>query len=297
MSDVPPTPIPKRLIVCCDGTWQSSVTGKRNIPSNVARLARAIAKVGRDADGKIWQQIVYYDSGVGTGSLNPIEQARQGATGDGLVVNVLEAYNFLVNNYSEGDQVFCFGFSRGAFTARAIAGLVTDIGIFKPVCMQFFAPLWALYQKNLEKHNFQKSKDYFQFINGVRPMCEKGKENEPYVRRLWEIPHHDNMSARGLAYDSSNVVEVVGVFDTVGSLGLADLKILSNASTRRRFEYLNVALSPCLYRGLPSLTSANISKSSTMPFMPLRSMSIEKLFFRRYITFQAQKLSKLRENR
>lgn len=52
MGDVEPAP--KRLIICCDGTWQSSVSGKRNIPSNVARLARAVAKVGVDDKGKTW---------------------------------------------------------------------------------------------------------------------------------------------------------------------------------------------------------------------------------------------------
>ena len=152
-------PALKRLIICCDGTWQSSVSGTRNIPSNVTRLARTIAKAGIDEDRTIWQQVVYYDAGVGTGSLQIIEAARQGASGDGLVINILEAYNFLVNNYNPGDQIFCFGFSRGAFTARCIAGLVTDIGIFKPDKMQSFASLWAAYQTNTSKHEFRKTKE------------------------------------------------------------------------------------------------------------------------------------------
>lgn len=241
--DVPP--VPKRLIVCCDGTWQSSVSGKRNIPSNITRLARTIAKAGQDAEGKKWQQLVYYDSGVGTGSLTSFEQARQGGTGDGLVVNVLEAYNFLVNNYVPGDQIFCFGFSRGAFTARAIAGLVTDIGIFKPDNMQSFAPLWVAYQKNTAKHDFRKSKEYFQFMNGVRPMVEKGKENEKYVLKPWELPYVGEHDREPLIYKDSNVVEVVGVFDTVGSLGMADTYFRDHAASRKQFQYLNVGLSPC----------------------------------------------------
>ena len=174
-----------------------------------------------------------------------LEQARQGGTGDGLVVNVLEAYNFLVNNYNEGDQIFCFGFSRGAFTARCIAGLVTDIGVFKPDNMQHFAPLWAAYQKNTAKHEFRKTKEYFQFINGVRPMVLEGKENEVYIRKPYEIPHKDGEFSQGLTWPNSNVLEVVGCFDTVGSLGLSDTRVLSHAGSRQRFEYLNVKLSPC----------------------------------------------------
>lgn len=239
-------PVPKRLIVCCDGTWQSSVSGKRNIPSNVARLARTIAKAGQDHQGKKWQQIVYYDSGVGTGSLAWVEQARQGGTGDGLVVNVLEAYNFLVNNYAPGDQIFCFGFSRGAFTARAIAGLVTDIGIFKPWNMQSFAPLWAAYQKNTAKHDFRKTKQWFEFINGMRPMVPEDQQDLPYTRKAWEVGHKDAVNGDRLpVWEHSNVVEVVGVFDTVGSLGLADTRFMNDVSSRKKFEYLNVKLSPC----------------------------------------------------
>ena len=58
-------------------------------------------------------------------------------TGSGFVGNVIEAYNFIVLNYNPGDQIFCFGFSRGAYTARAVAWLVTDIGIVKPRDMQY----------------------------------------------------------------------------------------------------------------------------------------------------------------
>ena len=72
--------IPKKIILCCDGTWQSSVSGKHNLPSNVTRMARTIAKAGRDReDNKIWQQVVYYDAGVGTGSLSTFESKRHEA--------------------------------------------------------------------------------------------------------------------------------------------------------------------------------------------------------------------------
>lgn len=243
------TPNPKRLIICCDGTWQSSVTGDHNIPSNVTRLARTLSQAGEDADGKVWQQMVYYDSGVGTGSILALEKARQGASGDGLVINVLEAYNWLVNNYHPGDQVYCFGFSRGAFTAKCIAGLVTDIGIFRPERMQTFPALWAAYQLNTAKHDFRKTKEYFQFLKGVTPLVPESDADKPYHRKPYEIAHEDMASkglSKGLTYgEESHVVQVVGCFDTVGSLGMADTRLWSNAWSRRRFEFLNVKLSPC----------------------------------------------------
>ena len=53
-------PAPKRIIICCDGTWQSSVTNMINIPSNVTRIARYLDKTAKDENGNLWQQVVYY---------------------------------------------------------------------------------------------------------------------------------------------------------------------------------------------------------------------------------------------
>lgn len=67
----------KRLIVCCDGTWMSSITTAKNIPPNVTRLARSIAREGVDAEGgSPWQQLVHYDPGIGTGELSQAEANR-----------------------------------------------------------------------------------------------------------------------------------------------------------------------------------------------------------------------------
>ena len=84
-------PLLKRIIICCDGTWQSSVSGEKHIPSNVTRLCRHLASAVVDKDNKEWQQVVFYDSGVGTGALLDLEKTRQGAHGDGLAINVIEA--------------------------------------------------------------------------------------------------------------------------------------------------------------------------------------------------------------
>jgi uncharacterized protein (DUF2235 family) len=75
----PAHPRPKKLVICCDGTWQSSTSldPEHGTPSNVARLSRIIANAG-NTDGVDWQQIVYYDAGVGTGDLSGLEKKRQG---------------------------------------------------------------------------------------------------------------------------------------------------------------------------------------------------------------------------
>ena len=235
---------PKRIVICCDGTWQSSVSGLKNIPSNVTRLARSIARSGKDKDGKVWQQIVYYDAGIGTGDLGQAEANRQGGTGIGFVGNVIEAYNFIVLNYNLGDEIFCFGFSRGAYTARAVAGLVTDIGIVCPQDLQDFPDLYALYQKNPDGLHFRKSQAYLEWVNGVH--SKKQANGGSGIPSEWDSPpHHD-------APESSRFVKVVGVFDTVGSLGIPDLpwtrfnlKFLEKAVGISEPGFHNIHLSPC----------------------------------------------------
>jgi uncharacterized protein (DUF2235 family) len=115
----------KRLIVCCDGTWNDADSTAEF--TNVVRIARAIAP-NATIDRQTVPQIVYYHSGVGTGG-DLWERLLGGALGLGLSRNVRDAYAFLANNYCDGDEVFLFGFSRGAYTARSIAGLVGWAGL------------------------------------------------------------------------------------------------------------------------------------------------------------------------
>ena len=152
-------PQQKRIVLCSDGTWQSANNGSRAIPSNVAKISRAIECWDGDT-----VQIVYYDTGRRsiisllltvdircrywhcgillhmsrvltcsfltkcdtqnvTSGVKANSEAEygmaEGASGAGLAENVCEAYNFVVNNWSEGDEIYIFGFSRGAYTARA----------------------------------------------------------------------------------------------------------------------------------------------------------------------------------
>ncbi len=118
----------KRLVVCCDGTWNTpdQVKDGKSSPTNVAKLARAVL-TPQDAHGI--EQRMYYHKGVGTGRF---DHFRGGALGWGLSRNVQDAYMFLVENYDDpDDEIFLFGFSRGAYTARSVAGLLRNSGLLK----------------------------------------------------------------------------------------------------------------------------------------------------------------------
>jgi uncharacterized protein (DUF2235 family) len=225
-------PIRKRIIICCDGTWQSAVSGKRNVPSNVTRLCRSLNSIGTDDNGDKWQQIVWYDSGVGTTAL-PLGDAIEGAIGKGLEGNVIEAYNFCVLNYNPGDKIMCFGFSRGAYTARTIAGLISDIGICHKRDLNKFPDLWAVYKNIKPGKRFHRSEEWFDWRWGKADEHQGAKGEFVYQKP----PQGD------WAQDGSREVEVVGVYDTVGSLGMPEvlgIKLPTNDG------WHNVGLSPSM---------------------------------------------------
>lgn len=99
----------------------------------MSRIGHAIKS--EDSNGV--EQIVYYHAGVGTGP-SLFDKYWSGAVGSGLKQNVLAAYGFLANNYDYGDEIYITGFSRGAFTARCVAGLVGKIGILTKYGMEDF---------------------------------------------------------------------------------------------------------------------------------------------------------------
>lgn len=110
------------------GTWlnsdDGSISGRRTTHSNVTRIARAIKAVSEDGV----PQIVNYQYGVGSqGSV--LDRALGGAVGAGLNQMIRENYSFLANNYLPGDEIFLIGFSRGAFAARTVAGMIAVVGL------------------------------------------------------------------------------------------------------------------------------------------------------------------------
>lgn len=187
--------MPKTLIVCCDGTWNSP--DQKGGPTNVTKMARAI--LPRAANGET--QLVHYDEGVGTG--NALDRFVGGTLGVGLGQNVQQAYRFLALNFEPGDRIAMFGFSRGAFTVRSLAGLVNLVGLLHKGDLDKMSTAW----------NFYRTK--------------------PADRRK------DALDVRWIA-DRQPGVELLGVWDTVGSLGIPG-DVLGRIG-RRRHEFHDVTL-------------------------------------------------------
>lgn len=136
----------KRIILLLDGTWNDSDFG--NFDTNIVRLTDIIARSldDRQATGQIAGQetlplvkargfmgdnvehLVFYERGVGTGAW---DQLRGGVFGMGLAANIRRAYRTLSFHYEPGDEVFVFGFSRGAYTARSLVGFIGAVGLLK----------------------------------------------------------------------------------------------------------------------------------------------------------------------
>jgi uncharacterized protein (DUF2235 family) len=113
----------KLLVLCCDGTWNSHDSPHA---TNVLKMRDLVLPAS--ADGR--RQAVYYDPGVGSAG-GWLRRAFDGATGRGLSENIRQAYLALVDNYEPGDSIYLFGFSRGAYTVRSLAGFIRKCGILK----------------------------------------------------------------------------------------------------------------------------------------------------------------------
>jgi uncharacterized protein (DUF2235 family) len=116
------------IVLLSDGTGNSSASPFK---TNVWRLYQAI-DIMPPADDTLPRQIVYYDNGVGTENFKPLA-ALGGAFGFGAWQNVKDLYAFVCRNFQPGDQIYGFGFSRGAFTMRLLMGLIGKCGILKTI--------------------------------------------------------------------------------------------------------------------------------------------------------------------
>jgi len=136
----------KRIILCADGTWNvrdqvDRETGKRR-PTNVTKIARAI--LARAPNGV--HQIVYYHDGIGTEG-GAVDRITDGAFGHGMEDNIRTLYRFLVYNYQPDDEIFLFGFSRGAFTVRSLAGFLNRVGLIEKDDDYFVPEIYDCYEK------------------------------------------------------------------------------------------------------------------------------------------------------
>lgn len=154
----------KRLIICADGTWNEAErrdkkTGRAH-PTNVLKVARAI--LPRAGDGV--HQVVYYHEGVGTDG--GLDTFTGGAFGSGMSRNVRALYRFIIYNYEPGDELYFFGFSRGAFTVRTLAGFMGKVGLLEKDDEYYTAEIYDLYQSSATsdsdrwRHAFRNIRDH-----------------------------------------------------------------------------------------------------------------------------------------
>jgi uncharacterized protein (DUF2235 family) len=133
--------MPKRLIVCADGTWNKVEKAKsgKHLSTNVAKMAAAILPV----DSRGTKQLLCYLEGVGT---HRGEWVQGGMFGLGISRNISRAYEFLARSYEPDDEIWLFGFSRGAFTARSLAGMIRDCGLLLPTNIDKVSLAMSLYR-------------------------------------------------------------------------------------------------------------------------------------------------------
>ena len=169
----------KRIIICADGTWnrpEKDLT--KDFPTNVLKMARAISPVAKDGT----EQVVFYDWGLGSYH----SSFSGGAFGKGINKNVMDDYRFIVQNYKAGDELYFFGFSRGAYTVRSLAGLINNCSILKRN------------KANMTEKAFELYKD---------------SDTHPDAPQSIEF-------RRKYAVEDKVRIKFIGVWDTVGALGV-----------------------------------------------------------------------------
>jgi uncharacterized protein (DUF2235 family) len=212
--------MPRNLVICCDGTNNSLASPL----TNVAHL-NALADI-KDVS----RQLPYYDAGVGV-EANPRRRTRIGAMlskwsgsafGTGLVENVEHAYSHLVRNYAEGDRIYLFGFSRGAYTVRVIAGLLHNYGLLRREHA-------ADSHQHREVLSVSLSTRRLGVVNGVpTPAQDERFDQARRIRTVFAQPCP---------------IHFMGLFDTVSSLGWAwEPKLFPNTMTMPNVKILRHAL-------------------------------------------------------
>ncbi|MBR8840262.1 MAG: DUF2235 domain-containing protein [Stigonema ocellatum SAG 48.90 = DSM 106950] len=206
----------KRLVVCCDGTWQDLAS---SCPSNVVKLAQSVKRI---ADDKI-PQIVFYDQGIGTET----QKLLGGATGAGIDINIQDAYRFLSFNYVPGDEIYLFGFSRGAYTVRSTAGMIYCSGL-------------------LDRSQITRAPEAYELYRN-RNIKPKDREAVEYRKTYGErVP-----------------ITFIGCFDTVGALGIPRLAFFKKFqdTLNQRYRFHDTTLNKCIQNALHAIAIDEIRES------------------------------------
>jgi uncharacterized protein (DUF2235 family) len=199
----------KRIAIFCDGTWETPdrLDDGKPAPTNVTKLAEAVFATTSD-HGKAGaiKQLVFYHTGVGTyGSI--WKRICDGYTGFGVSRTICEAYRYVIERYEPGDQLFLFGFSRGAFTVRSLAGMIRNCRV-------------------LRREDVDLIPKAFSFYRSRYPATQPRTVEADLFRRTYAV-------------EDITPIEFVGVWDTVGALG--NPLVFGNLSPENKFHDTNLS--------------------------------------------------------
>lgn len=244
----------KNILFCADGTWndphQSEDDDTLPDPTNVFKLFVALdGKLSadstrladeqemelRDAAGTL-TQVAKYLHGVGD-SRNPILRIMGGAFGSGLISRIVRGYTYISRNYEPGDRIFLVGFSRGAYTARALAGLIAGQGLLrkeltgdKEQAYRYGAEAWYQHRRNVVKDPSR-----------LAHLAEIVSDLPAFLSR-------DKLKPQDFVEVA--MIEAVAVWDTVGALGLPEYK---DAARKDAFKFADNRLHPKVRCGLHAI--------------------------------------------
>ena len=193
----------KRIVICFDGTWSKpadeALTANNSVETNVCRFYESVKD--QAADGA--KQVKWYDQGVGT---KWYDRFIGGAIGAGLELNIVQGYEFLAKQYEAGDDVYVLGFSRGAYTARSLVGMIRNCGLILPKHLPVrVAMAYGIYRT-------------------------RGDNVDSFTAKLFRS-----------AFSREIKIKFIGVWDTVGALGIP-LDVLKDVNMKF-YEFHDTKLS------------------------------------------------------
>jgi uncharacterized protein (DUF2235 family) len=214
----------KRIAICCDGTWQDR---RRTFPTNVAKIDMALKRAS-DQPGE--PQIVEYSPGIGSGS-EWLSRVGGGAFGWGIDGNIQDAYRRLCLDYDEGDEIYLFGFSRGAYTVRSLAGMMRIAGGLLPRTET---------DKISAVYHIYRSEGRYSDAHRLG----KDEINRREIARKTQAMRDLSAAVRPAR------VTVLGCWDTVGSLGVPRTLPLLSRWLNKKYEFHDCQLSNIIQHAL-----------------------------------------------
>jgi uncharacterized protein (DUF2235 family) len=251
----------KNIVLCLDGTWNGPNSTSRSgtpTPTNVQKLFENLKGSGplgpEDNEREITfadgagdaTQVAKYIHGVGDES-NLLARMAGGSVGLGLVARIVRGYTYLSRQYQPGDRIYILGFSRGAYTARALAGFVTGKGLLDWNAMQLTAGSETSYSAGLSAWQQHKETVHAGETNLLHALANS-------ITTLFDRVELGLHPSPALQLVNDMRIVTVGVWDTVGALGIPTLHAEDGSLVRLdEFRFCNNDLSERVANGFQAL--------------------------------------------